>query len=246
MRRLMAMALVTLVAAGVANAQGVMDPQVGAWNYTDTTVRDAYAYLESSNSPYFMPMGSYNYFGIADDIRFGAPVNATSFDVTWYSRITAAALPLTMEVNFYAYWTDNGGNIYIGDHQYGHYVIEGLGTGGNVTTVDINGRMWLPCGVWMEVGFYDVNGNYATDTGVRLARDLGAEAGITSHDYYLAMLQPGSVGGLYWNGGYTPGLPMTDPNWNPASNYILGIQVPEPLTLGLVALGGLLAVRRRR
>jgi hypothetical protein len=242
----MAVALVTLVAAGAANAQAVLDAQFADWNYTTTTTRDTYAYLENSPSPYFMPMGNYNYFGVADDIRFVDPVNVTSFDVAYYSRITAFALPLKMEVNFYSYWTENGGYIYAGDHNWGHFEVEGLGTGSNTVTVDVEGAMWLPRGVWMEIGFYDTFGNYAVDTGVRLARDWGAEVGITSNDYYLGMLQPGLIGGLYWNGGYTPTLPMTDPNWNPASNYIIGISVPEPLTLGLVVLGGLLAVRRRR
>jgi hypothetical protein len=270
MRRLLAVALVTFMAAGVANAQGVLQSE---WTgdqpapYSDTQPRDAYAYWEGTPSPYFMPMGNYGFFGIADDIRFGGPqgsgnpINMTSFEVGWYSRITAALAPLTMEVRFYSYFTDAGpyygGYPFIGA-QYGPtYTITGLGTGRHtygdpplydgpqVVTVD-GPPVWLPCGTWMEVGFYDATGNLATWTGVYLANDWQAEVGVTSHDYYFGMLGPGSVGGWYWNGGYTPTLPMTDPNWNPASNFQLGISVPEPLTLGLVALGGLLAVRRRR
>ena len=58
--------------------------------------------------------------------------------------------------------------------------------------------------------------------------------------------EPPGVAGLSWFDGYTPDLPQTDPYWNPCANYCLGITVPEPLTLGLVALGGLLVIRRRR
>ena len=260
MRRLMAVALVTLVAAGVANAQGVLQPEYAGpvSEYVDTQPRDSYVYWEGTNSPYYMPMGNYGIFGIADDIRLGGPVNMTSFEVGWYSRITAALAPLTMEVSFYSYFTDNGGYPYIGA-QYGPtFQITGLGTGRHSygdpyagylgpTTVNVPGNpLWLPCGVWMEVGFYDSMGGLATFTGTYLASDWQAEVGITSFDYYFAMQPQGTVYGWYWNGGYTPTLPMTDPNWNPASNYQLGISVPEPLTLGLVALGGLLAVRRRR
>ena len=249
MKRLLAVALVTLVAAGAVNAQGVLDAEIAGGDYTATSTRDAYAYLENTASNSFLPAGNYGYFGIADDIRFTGrnPINMTSFEVNYFSRITSVVLPLKMEVNFYSYWTNpTNGYIYMGDHNWGHFEVEGLGTGNHVVTVDVNGRTWLPGSVWMEVGFYDANGTYAVDTGVILAADKQAEVGNTSNDYYLIMAPPGNVGGLYWLGGYTPTLPMTDPNWNPAANYILGISVPEPLTLGLVALGGLLAIRRRR
>lgn len=263
MRRLMAVALVTLVAAGVANAQGVLQPEYAGpvTSYVDTQSRDSYAYWEGTPSVYYMPMGNYGYYGIADDIRLGGPTNMTSFEVGWISRITAPLAPLTMQVRFYSYFTDTyygyPGYPFMGA-QYGPtFTITGLGTGRHTygaapylgpTVVNVDGPpVWLPCNVWMEVGFYDNQGNLATFTGCYLAKDWQAEVGTTSHDYYFAMLQPGGAHGWFWNGGYTANLPMTDPNWNPASNFILGITaVPEPLTLGLVAIGGLLAVRRRR
>ena len=247
MKRLLAVALVTLVAAGAVNAQAVLNAEIGDAGYTATSERDAYAYLEDTSSVYFMPAGTYGYFGIADDVRFDAPINMTSFEVTYFSRADQSHTPFSMEVNFYSYWTNpTTGDIYKGDTNWGHFEVSGLGTGSHTVTVDVAGATWLPAGVWMEVGFESFTGTALPDTGIRLARDLGAEVGQTSNDYYLMMNTPGDIAGLYWNGGYTPTLPMTDPNWNPASNYILGISVPEPLTLGLVALGGLLAVRRRR
>jgi hypothetical protein len=244
MKRLLAIALVTLMAAGAVNAQAVLDAQVGGGAYVDTGPRDQYAYLEGSESPYFLPAGTYNFYGVADDIRFDAPISMRGFTVDYFSRITASALPLTMTVNFYSFYT-SGGYIYYGDTSWGSWTIDGLGTGNNTVTVD-TGPTYLPAGVWFEVGFTDVNGNFAVDTGVKLSSDWQAEVGITSNDYYFIMNSTGAPGGLYWFGGYTPTLPLTDPNWNPAANYVLSISIPEPLTLGLVALGGLLAVRRRR
>ena len=188
MRRLLAIALVALMGASVASAQGVLEPSyAGDWDYSSTTPRDSYVYLENTPSRYFMPMGNYGLFGIADDIQLGGQTNMTSFEVGWYSRITAPALPLTMEVNFYSYWTV-GNYIYFGE-QYGpSFVVDGLGTGNQLTQVTVDGPpVWLPCNVWMEVGFYDNLGNYAVDTGVNLADDWMAEVGITSHDYYMAM-----------------------------------------------------------
>jgi len=266
MRRLLAVALVTLVAASVANAQGVLQP---TWTgdqptaYSDTQSRDSYVYWEGTNSVYYFTPGNYGYYGTMDDIRLGGPTSMTSFEVGWYSHITAPLAPLSMEVRFYSYFTDTyqgyGGYPFAGA-QYGPtFTLTGLGTGRHSygdplagylgpTTVNIDGPpLWLPCNVWMEIGFFNNQGGVATFSGAYLAKDFQAEVGITSHDYFGISAPLGNPLTLYtWFGGYTPNLPMTDPNWTPASNFQLGISVPEPLTLGLVALGGLLAVRRRR
>ena len=249
MKRLMVIGLVTCMAAGAANAQMVAQPVTGDWEYTPIAPRGPYAYLEDTWSNSYMPAGNYGFMGVADDIHFGAPIHMTDFHVTWYSRITAPLTPLTMDVCFYAY-DEVGNGIYIYDKKYCHYTVTGLGTGLNVTDVDVAGPCWLPCDVWMQVCFRDVNGNPAVDTGVLLAADNVPEVGNPSYDFYLMMNscceEPPSIAGLYWFGGYTPDLPGSDPYWNPCANYTLGVTVPEPLTLGLVALGGLLAIRRRR
>ena len=251
MKRLMVIGLVTCMAAGAAYAQpAVVSPATGEWEYTPIAPRGPYAYLEDSWSNSYWPAGNYGYMGIADDIHLGAPIHMTDFHVTWYTRITAPLLPLTMDVCFYAYEEDELGCVYIGDKKYCHYTVTGLGTGLNVTDVDVAGPCWLPCNVWMEVCFRDNLGNPAIDTGVLLAADNLPEVGNASRDLFLVMnsccTEPPSVAGASWFGGYTPDLPGSDPYWTPCSNYTLGITVPEPLTLGLVALGGLLAIRRRR
>jgi len=170
MRRLMVVALVTVMAAGVANAQqAVQSTDLGfVPNYVPMGARDYDAYRESSLGNSFWPAGNYGYAGSLDDIRFGAPIHMSSFDVGWYSRITAGATPLTMKVNFYSYFTDvynYPGYGYVGGYpfmgaKYGPtFTITGLGTGlhygATATTVNIpGGGMYLPCSVWMEVGFF--------------------------------------------------------------------------------------------
>jgi hypothetical protein len=264
----MAAALVTLMAAGVAYAQQTAPVEYmgEAPEYVPSGPRDSYVYEESTVGRYFFSPGNVStpQFGAADDIRFGAPVSMTSFEVGWYSRITFSAAPLTMEVRFYNYFTDDypfgPGTPWGMGTQYGPtFTITGLSTGRHMfgdlgpTVVTVDGPpVWLPCSVWMEVGFYDNTGAFAANTGWGLTADNVAETGISSNDYFSITSTPGNPwfgvpsGLFFWFGGYTPTLPQTDPNYNPMSNFQAGIYVPEPLTLGLVALGGLLAVRRRR
>jgi hypothetical protein len=263
MRRLLVVALVTFMAAGVANAQQVIQPEPLGFptdGYVPTQGRDTFAYLEDTLGNSFWPAGNYGYHGSLDDITFGsptlAPTHMTSFQVGWFSRITAGLTPLSMTVNFYSYFTDNyygyAGYPFVGAKYGPTFTVTGLGTGlhygATATVVDVGAPpVWLPCGTWMEIGFFDSLGNPAVDTGLLLANDWGAEAGNTSRDIFGLTAPLGNVLTAYaWFGGYTPTLPSSDPNWNPASNFLVGISVPEPLTLGLVAIGGLLAVRRRR
>ena len=146
MRRLMVIALVTCMAAGAANAQMVAEPLPTGWEYTPTAPRGPYVYLENTPSqgdPWFMPAGNYGFMGVADDIHFGAPIHMTDFHVVWYSGLLSSDLPITMDVCFYAY--DEIDNfIFIGNEKYGHYTVTGLGTGLNVTDVDVAGPCWLP------------------------------------------------------------------------------------------------------
>ena len=248
MKRLIVIGLVTCMAAGAVNAQMVVEPTAGDWEYSTVVPRGPWAYLEDTMSGYYWDPGGAGYDSMADDIHFfdgTAPIHMTDFHVAWYSRITAGLTPITMDVCFYAFEEDELGCVYIGNKKYAHYTVTGLGTGLRVTDVDVSDHPYLPCDVWMQVCFTDKNGNPAVDTGCLLAQDKLAEVGGTSKDIMLVMgdccTEPPTVLGGSWFGGYE-----TTPYWNPAANFLLGVTVPEPLTLGLVALGGLLAIRRRR
>ena len=244
MKRLLAIALVIGVAAVTANAQLTLTPyQDQGWDYSNGFVRDLPClYEENTNSGYYLPSSGNTY---SDDIHldpYAGSYTIQGFDVAYHSRTTAANAPFDMTVNFYEMATD-----YTYGPLIGTYTVTGLGTGSWLVYRELGvGEMTVAAGVsdiWMEVAFTPIDGT----TGIQIAGDMVAEEGNPSADLFAAANPQGNFLGLSWFGGYTPLLPQSDPLWNPPGSFQMSLYgIPEPVTLGLVALGGLLAVRRRR
>ena len=198
-------------------------------------------YVESTQSGYFLPSSGNTY---GDDIHLPPTGEhcfwyVNGFDVGYYSRVTAADVPFNMTVNFYdatAPWA-------FGPLIHTH-TVTGLGTGAHLVAVDWDVGIDFPDNFYMEVAFTPIDGT----TGMLIAGDLGAEVGITSGDFFPVSNPQGNLLGFSSFGGYTPLLPITHSAWNPAGNFLLSIYgycIPEPVALGVLALGGLLVVRRR-
>ena len=241
MKRLVAIALVTCMAsAAYAQLQPVPIEAFSAdWEYQ---TRQNAVYVESTQSGYFLPSSGNTY---GDDIHLPptgefCEWDITGFDVVYFSRTTAANVPFNMTVNFY-----DGTTPWAFGPLVHTYTVTGLGTGAHQVIVDWGESIIFPDNFYMEVAFTPIDGT----TGMSIAGDLGAEVGITSSDVFPVSNPQGNLLGFSWFGGYTPLLPITHSAWNPPGNFLLSIyghMVPEPVALGILALGGLLAVRRRR
>jgi hypothetical protein len=258
MRKFLALAMVLCVASA-ASAQMQPLPLEGDWSYQPTArAGDPFMYLETTPSGFWAPISTWGAFGgVADEIHLNKPWTLTGFDVPYIARVSPNQLPLTATVNFYN--MDAGENLLPG--AIAAYTITGLGTsatyppGSNSYSISAQklAPVAMPADFWMEISITNNQGAIIapdpvhTGVGFLLAGDDVSEANGLSHDFFAAMTTKGNVGGYFWFGGYTPNLPPSDPNYNPMSNFLLGINgIPEPMTLGLVALGGLLVVRRRR
>jgi hypothetical protein len=243
MRKLLMIALVSCVAAVAANAQlmvtpyselpegALLGPRQGIFPDDD------YLYWENTDGLYFLPASTGNNYG--DDIHFAGGVTMTGWEFQYFSRTSTPEqyIPFNATVNFYPMDTFTGGSGAL----INSYTVTGLGTGANLVQMAVPGQA-LPAHVYMEVVF---DAGVRATTGLLIAGDGDPEAGLPSWDIFPVYNPAGNLLGLSWFGGYTPDLPQTDPNYNPMGNFMIGI-VPEPVTLGLLVLGGLLAVRRRR
>jgi hypothetical protein len=238
MRRLLLTALVCCVATTMVHAQTFQYAGDGAVTGTKA-LTDDYLYLESDDSGYFITTTAGHTYG--DDIHFNSPVTMTGWEFEYFSRVTAAFVPFNGFVTFHEMDSYSGAAGAV----LASYTLTGLTTGGHVIEQDFPGApVALPEHVYMEIGW---DAAVRGDTGIKIALDDTAEVGVSSWDLFPVFNPPGSYLGLSWWGGYTPDIPAGGAGWNPMGNFVIGIAgVPEPLTLGLVALGGLVALRRRR
>ena len=247
MKKLLAMAYL-VCAVGTADAQvGSAPSEVHpgtTWEYQDTRLNCLYK--ESTPSGYYLPSAGPSY---ADDIHLGqgppgTPWGISGLELWYHSRTTAANVPCSATVRFYA---NDSTDTTFSPLLYS-YTITGLGTGTHYVYGEFGELVPLPAGVndlWMEVTFTPVD----QTTGLLIAGDFQAEVGITSHDLFEEAYPPGNFSWPIWFGGYTPDLPNTNEYWNPPGNFLLGLygrSVPEPLALGLLALGGWLVLPRRQ
>ena len=194
----------------------------------------------------------------------------TGFDVGWYSLDTNTAHVQTMTVNFY----DNPGGADYTGYTVGtvwvpdpptllqSYVVTTPNVrGANFTAFDLVDDLaepdaLMPTDLWMGVIMGDMPGGGIEDrTGVMLAKDWsgpnpwyfyngGAEYGHS--DWWWAAGWAGWQ--QYFNGPPLPttGTPYYDA-YSPRGSFTYSIYgIPEPATLGLLALSGLAMIRRRR
>jgi len=194
----------------------------------------------------------------------------TGFDVGWYSLDTNTTHVQTMTVNFY----DNpGGADYTGQSVgtvfvpapptllQSYTVTAPVARGANFTAFDLVDDLGqtdvvMPTDLWMGVALADIGASAGHEdrTGVMLCKDWsgpnpwyfingGAEYGHS--DWWWAA---GWNWHQYFNGPPVPttGAPYYDA-YSPRGSFTYSIYgIPEPATLGLLALSGLALIRRRR
>ena len=253
-----------------------MDEEV-TWNYTgprELPGTTQAIYSETSSSGFFIPYGQNGILGVSDDLPgavsiFDTPGNTpypgdkpawsiTGFNFQYTLRASLDQLPVTATVRFLGI----GFAANFITAEYGKVVINSLMTGTVVQSVTLADKIVASKDVWMEIQFSPVNdlgGTTRTEgVGWAIAADIhseGAPVMGNSEDILLITqgLPAGSpVSGAPFFGGYTPILPTTDPNYTLPGNLIFDVYgkgvIPEPMTMGLMAMGltGLAALRRRR
>ena len=270
MKKMLAIVAVLGLCTAV-NAQPMLmtaEQATGELTYMGERTQDPYAYLENTNSLYYLPQRLNDGRSFADDIHnLGCCNNPdapdygyftmTGFDLAYVVSSVMHSETEAGELSMVVRFWENDPNCNVIAGPLASYHITGLATGGYYREWDISADpVMVPCGnLWFEVTFYkenldpenplDTHTNVAA--GMYIAYDYYPEVGSRSHDWYMvfgshAKYGPGPILGLGWIGGYSP-----PPYWNPAGNFILSVRgTPEPISLALLALGGLVAVRRRR
>jgi hypothetical protein len=183
----------------------------------------------------------------------------TGFDVGWFSIDTNTTHVQTLTVNFYDnpggadYTGYNVGTVFVPDPPalLASYTIQTpvLGRGAHFTEYALETAITMPTDLWMGVTVA------LDDTGVMLCKDWsgpnpwyfyngGAEYGHS--DWWWAA---GWSWSQYFNGPPVPttGAPYYDA-YSPRGSFTYSIHgvLPEPATLGLLAISGLALIRRRR
>jgi hypothetical protein len=193
----------------------------------------------------------------------------TGFDVGWYSLSTNTTHVQVMTVNFYDnpggadYTGESVGTVYVPAPPtlLASYTVSTQNVrGANFTAFDLGDDLMepdvvMPTDLWMGVALADLGAVSGEDrTGVMLCKDWsgpnpwyfyngGAEYGHS--DWWWAA---GWNWKQYYNGPPVPttGAPYYDA-YSPRGSFTYSIYgVPEPATLGLLALSGLAMIRRRR
>jgi hypothetical protein len=184
----------------------------------------------------------------------------TGFDFQYSLRASISQLPVTATVRFLGV----GVAVNFITAEYGKVVINSLATGTIMQSVTLNNKIVGPKNMWMEIQFSPVTDLAATtrteDVGWGIASDIHSEGASNpqgmgnSEDIFLitdGVAAGGAVNGASFFGGYTPILPTSDPNYTLPGNFLFSVygkKVPEPMTMGLMAMGltGIAALRRRR
>jgi len=184
--------------------------------YADLVTSGSYI-NQGTTATYPLPVG--------DDLHATGGGTVTAFQMGYYIPGTIGTYNIT-----YTFWpgdaTDSDPPGYGGAASIASYLLTGLPAGANAFNVT---------GVSVPVGadFYiecDFAGNGIATGGPLITDNSGGTVGY-SHNYFT------QTGSLWSFGG-------TNPPW---ADFYLGADiVPEPTTMGLLALGGLLALRRRK
>jgi hypothetical protein len=194
----------------------------------------------------------------------------TGFDVGWYSQDTNTGHFNTMTVTFY---DNTGGTDYTGESvgtvfvpspptMLAQYTVNAPVTAGaNFTAFDLvddlgEADIVMPTDLWMsvQVSAADYAGDGTNDYGVMIAKDWG---GPNPWYFYNGGAEYGHSDWWYlftynWKQYYLgPPVPSTGPPYydayNPKGSFTYSVYgIPEPATLGLLALSGLAMIRRRR
>ena len=258
-RVILSLAIVGLVASGAYAVDAVQPAPIAHFNVVGDSVRDLTLppiYLEDTlGTSYFPTLGNYG-----DDLHTTysahplvtnpiavSNINLEGYDLGWYSADTDAGHgDHSFTVNFYANDPDDS-TIDLTAPLFTHTFTEAGGagvTGIRNTVVEFdNPVMNLPADLWMYVQFDAAH----PKTGMLIAADWpvnpfgapsptgsGAEYGF-SHWWFIT-----ATPGLTYFGPYVAA-------GDPPGNFLMSLYgTPEPATIGLLAMGGLALLRRRR
>ena len=175
-------------------------------------------YADTSTSGFFY--GGASTGAVADDIHIAGPGVLTAATFAYYgtaSLTTAGTFTATV-----AFYGNTAGDGAFGP-LLGSFTVTGLADAG-AWAIGVAGlNIAVPADFWFEVNY---TGSAAT-TGPLMTGDPGGYIGY-SHDVFE------QNGSLYWFGG------------SPWADFYHLCWVPEPGTIGLLALSGLLVLARRR
>jgi hypothetical protein len=267
---MLSLALVGLIAGG-AFAQTAMQPaQIQHFNVVNDGPRQLTTppvYMENTLGTQYLP--SLGDFG--DDLHTtyststfntnpltpSATVSYEGYYLGWYSADTTPQHgDHSYTVDFYANDPDDSSIDYGNPiFTYTHNEVGGAGvTGLRNDFIEFDSPVTMPSDVWMYVQFDAAH----PKTGMLIAADwpysapfYGGDPGTPnatsaaeygfSHWWFATSTPSLTYFGAPYGGG---GFPL---GYNPPGNFLMGLYgVPEPTTIGLLAMGGLALLRRRR